>query len=866
MLRKSLLSLAAATVAPVLYAQDDEPDGKRKTIQLEAVTVTGSNIKTTDTEGPNPVLVIRATDIDASGKTNLPDLLRTISANSGNSFNEQATGSFSAGTASVSLRGLGAKNTLVLVDGKRTANYATANGLTDTFVDLNALPLVAIERIEVLKDGASAVYGSDAIAGVVNIILKQNYQGVDVGTGYGQSTEGTGQHEHTFRIQAGYGDIRKDRYNVYFALDGQQRDRIDQGDVSWLREADFRGKPGGLLKWTPTNYYNGDPSDRFAEAVGPVNLQPWDAIKPGKAGEVWAYNPAQFTTLMPRVERYHGVLRGTVQVGDNTQAYGEWINSRSVTSFLFGGPLSIESGLRAWNDATQSLTDIDTALPVGNPANPYNKATQVNTALWQLGARNKRDRQIYHRILLGARGRVASWDWDASLLHSQSRLSERVTNFGNRYAFESLLADGSYNLASNDNPAVLVDALRLSTLRPAVSTLSVADVTASRDVFDLPAGTAGFAAGAQFRHETMHSHTSEAVLSGTELRPALGIIDGSRNVAAGYAEFNLPLATHLEANVAGRLDHYSDFGNAFAPKASLRWQPLDWLLLRGSFSRGFRAPSLPEITNSTSVSYGSVYDPYDPITPGTRGYTGIGAANPKLKPERSKNYNAGFVLSPSADTSFGVDYFHITQDGLIGADNVTYIINHPDIYGNRIVRNGAGQLITVYNQYLNLQGRTVSGVDVDFRQTMHGDGWGRLTLDGSWSRLLEFTREQVTGQVEVNGAGSNIFGALPHWRGTTHLQWAIGDFDSTLTWYYTGGYRQNPSNIQSNPAFPAKVKSWTTFDLSVGYHGIGHTTLTLALQNLQNRRPPWNPNTTWYDTSLADPRGRVALIKADYHF
>lgn len=867
MLKKSLLSLAIgwSLSAPIAQAQSKPEDGK--STDLDAVVVTGSNIKTTDTEGPSPVQVITAQQIAASGKTNLPDVLRSISANSGNSFNEQYTGSFSAGTASISLRGLGAKNTLLLVDGKRVANYATANDLQDTFADLNSLPLTAVERIEVLKDGASAVYGSDAIAGVVNIILKQNYQGAELGAGYGQSTEGTGQAEHTFRFQAGHGDIKKDRYNIYFAFDAQQRDRLQQDDVSWLRDSDFRDKPGGTLGWVPTNYYNNRATDRFANAVGPVVLQPYGAISPGKTGDVWAYNPAQYNTLMPKVERYHSVLRGTFQLSDNVQAYGEWIYSRNTTSFTFSPPLSIGNGLRAWNDGTQSLDNIATGLPIGNPANPYNAVTPVNTNLWQVGPRNKRDRQIFDRLLVGLRGQAAGWDWEASALHSESRLSERVTDFGNRYAFEGLLADGGYNLASGDNPQSAVDALRLSTLRPAVSKLSSVDLTATRPLFDLPAGTVNVATGAQFRRESIDSRTSDAVLSGSELRPALDIIKGARHVTAGYAEFNVPILASLEANVAGRLDHYSDFGNAFAPKFSLRWQPEDWLLLRGSFSRGFRAPSLPEITNSTAVSYSSVIDPYDPITPGSaRSVTNIYSANPKLKPERSKNYNAGFVIAPTPDTSIGVDYFHIEQNGLIGPDNLTYIVAHPEIYGSRIVRNSVGQLLTVYNQYQNQQGRTTSGVDFDLRHTLHTGSFGDVTFGGSWSRLLAFRSAQVAGDPQVNGAGTNIFGALPKWRGSTDVRWAVADFDSTITWYYNGGYRQNPDNIPSNLAFPSHVKSWSTVDLSVAYHGIPRTTLTLVAQNLQNRRPPWDPSNTYYDSSLTDPRGRMLSFKADYRF
>ncbi|GLQ99804.1 TonB-dependent receptor plug domain-containing protein [Dyella mobilis] len=862
MFKHSLLTLAiASTLAvPALRAQDAD---KANATQLEAVTVTGSNIKTTDLEGPNPVQVITAAQIQASGKTTLPDFLRSISANTGNSVNEQLTGSFSAGTAGISLRGLGQQNTLVLVDGKRVSNYATAYNLQETFVDLNSLPLAAVERIEVLKDGASAVYGSDAIAGVVNIILKQNYQGAEAGVSYGGSTEGTGQTEHDFHILLGHGDIKKDGYNVFFALDGTRSNQLSQDDVSWLRNSDFRNQPGGTLAWVPTNYYNNDPTQGFANAVGPVQRVPYGAITPGMAGTVWAYNPAQYTTLIPGIERYHAVLKGTLKLTDSIQAYAEAIYSRSNASFIFGPPLAIGSGLRSWNNATQQLVNIDTTLPVGNPANPYSVPTPVNTNLWQLGQRNKRDHTQFNRVLAGLQGHDGGWDWDISVEHSESQLDENVTNFGNRYAFQSLLADGGYDLASDDNPASATDALRIATQRPASSTLSSLDATATRSLFDLPAGTVGFATGYQFRNESMNSQTSAQVLSGTELRPAIDIIDGSRNVQAAYAEFNVPILSTLEADVAGRVDHYSDFGKAFAPKFSLRYQPLDWLLLRGSFSRGFRAPSLPEITHSTAVAYNAVIDPYDPITPGQpRGFTEVYAANPNLRPERSRNLNAGFVVSPTANTSFGVDYYHIVQNGIIAPDNEQQMVDDKD---PRVIRNAQGQIITLYNQYINQQSLTTDGADIDLKHVVHTQQFGSFTLDGSWTRLFKYSQPLGAGQAPVNSAGTNIFGSLPHWRGTTGLNWALADFSSTLTWYYVGGYRQNPANLLT-PQWPTEVKSWSTFDLSVAYSGIRHTTITLAVQNLQNRRPPWDPSNTYYDLTQADPRGRFVNLGVNYKF
>ena len=246
MIKPLSITLAIAAAFPQLSYAEEE---------LARVVVTGSNIRTSQKEGASAVQVLTAKELAATGKTTVADILRTISANSGNSYNEQYTGSFSAGTAGLSLRGLGQKNTLILVNGKRVSSYATAQDLQEVFVDLNSLPMAAVQRIEVLKDGASSVYGSDAVAGVVNIILYKEFKGTEVSAQIGSSTEGTGQLERSASLQTGFGSLDEKGWSVVFSLDALKRDKLQQTDVSYLRGSDFRGYANGTLAWTPTNYY-----------------------------------------------------------------------------------------------------------------------------------------------------------------------------------------------------------------------------------------------------------------------------------------------------------------------------------------------------------------------------------------------------------------------------------------------------------------------------------------------------------------------------------------------------------------------------------------------------------------------------------
>lgn len=852
MFKPLAISLAIAAAFPAFaHAEDD----------MLRVNVTGSNIRVSEKEGASAVQVITAKELKASGKTSVSDVLRAISANSGNSYNEQYTGSFSAGTSGLSLRGIGQQNTLILVNGRRVASYATAQDLQQTFVDLNSLPMAAVQRIEVLKDGASSVYGSDAVAGVVNIILYKEFTGTDITAQWGGSTEGTGQHEKSAALQTGFGKLEEDGYSVVFSVDAQQRDKLQQSDVAWLRDADFRKQQRGGLGWNVTNYAGTDPTQTLGGARGPLQLVPYSAINPDGAGQVLAYNPSPYETLIPGIQRIHSSLRGTVKLNADTEAYVDLLHSYSRADQTFSAPLTVSSSLRAWNNGTKRLDTIPVVLPVGHPNNPGATPLPFTATLFDLGPRLKQDKVTFYRALAGVKGTLAGWDWDTAVAHSSSKLEETVQNFVNRYEFQKVLADGSYNFFDpSQNSEAVRNRLRLSTLRPAESTLDTLDFSAAKDVWNLPAGPLGFAAGFQWRREKMDSQTSTAVLSGTELRPALNIIEGSRSVSALFAEFNVPVVKDLSVNVAGRADHYSDFGNAFSPKASARYQAAPWLLLRGTVSRAFRAPSLPEITDSTAVSYTGVIDPRDPLTPTlSRGVTVITIANPALRPERSKNLNLGVVISPTSSSSIGLDYYRIRQEGVIGTESATTTLDNELTSPEKVARGADGRITTLYRQFRNQGQREVSGIDLDLRQRFVDQDWGKLTLAGQLSRVLRFAEPLSDGAPLTNGAGTNYFGSIPKWRGVTSATWEQGKWSSTLTWNYVGSYAQNTHLDESVAAF-------STFDVTSNWQVTPKANVTFIVQNLANKRAPWDYSASGFDFTQSDPRGRFASLKLNYKF
>lgn len=867
------LTAAIATAllfAPHLARADEAPASNSKT--LSTVVVTGSNIGRADAEGPNPVQVISREQIETSGKATVADLLRSISANTGNAANETSNSGWASGSAGIGLRGLSQKNTLVLLNGRRLANYGfPAGGLSDTFVNLNALPLVAVERIEVLKDGASAVYGSDAVAGVVNIITRQNFEGLEIGGRIGTSDEG-GLDERQAKIVGGFGDFDSDGYNVLYSVDYYDRDRLDQSERDLTRSGIYTGPGGRWNGWSakgarflvngvsvPLLDANGNcPTGTVLTASAPID---------GLAGDTCAFNQADYTTLIPATERLQGYVNGTLRISDNVEAFGEALYSYIRGTSWFGSSpyFTLESGRFALNAETGLAEPVPAILPANNPYNPYGVATPIEYTFFNLGASIKTNRSDAYRVLGGLRGRWGEWDWETTAFAARSKETENVAGgFANRWGLYDALNNGTYNL---HNPAAtpqsVIDSIALSTDRTADSKLTGADAKIIGQLFELPAGRVGFAAGVEWRREELVSRNPWQIDAGLQIRPAIAAVDGSRDVAAVYAEFNLPVTSTFEVQVAGRGDHYSDFGNAFSPKLSLRWQPIDALLLRAAASRGFRAPSLSENADSTSISYGSVVDPHDPDVPGSRqNPTFFTVGNTNLEPERTHSYNAGFVLSPWADTSLSVDWYRIELDNLIGTGNSATIVqqNNPA----DVIRDSRGKLLAVYNRYQNLTELKTSGIDVELRQRWRTDSAGDFGLSSVYTHVLEYRRQNTVGGPLVDYAGSNISFTLPRNKAATTADWILGDFTTALTWYHTGGYAQTRSTAQT------RVDNYDQFDLYFAWSGIDKLTLFAKVQNLTNEEPPYDASFPGirapYDFSQYDLRGRYFSVGFDYKF
>lgn len=864
--------LSSLTIAPlsliisgVLHAQ--EPAAQAK---VERIAVTGSHIKRVHNEDATPVFQLSAEDIAVSGKVTLTDVLRDLTINAGNSYDEQYTGSFSAGSASIGLRGLSPKNTLVLVNGQRISNNGFALNTQDTFADLNALPLSAVERIEVLKDGASSVYGSDAIAGVVNIILRRGYQGTEIKLSGGGATEG-GLKQIGAGVVTGFGDIYRDGYNVTASFDYFDRERLDASDRKLTRSGDYRHLPGGKLAgWSAQGgNYLADPRNpqAFENCPDGSELRAGSDFNSAYTNDVCAFNAQPYNTLQPEITRRQFSLQGTYQLTEKLQSRAEFLYSYNDSAQIFSAPLTVGPGLRAYNRETGGLVDIPVVFPVGHPNNPTAEPLPFEASLFEVGPRLKENNQIFKRILASLNYEGDKWDWNLTALNSSSKQREEVDNFIDRYVFERVLADGSYDFINGNNPQSLVDELRIQTLRPGSYEISAINLTASTVLANLSSGELAFATGVDFRQEEMNAGTSEQVLSGTELRPAINLVDGKRKVWAGFAELSIPVIQDLTVDLAGRYDHYDDFGSAFSPKVGVHYIVNDDWLLRASWSRGFRAPSLPEIANSNTVSYSNANDPNDPVEAGRRvGFTQFRAGNPELEAERSKNINAGVIWSPTRNSSLGFDVYRIEQDKVIASDNLQFILNNPQLYADRIVRDSEGRLLTITNQFRNQGVRSTSGFDVDYSYSLEVADGHHLRFNTVWSHLLTYKQALVAGQHKVDGAGNNQFGALPEWKSNTSISWRHSDWQAVVSGAFTSGYDQKIADQTSNPGLNSRVASNFQLNSQLSYAGFDNTQIALSVSNLLDRDPPFDPaaGSNYFDITQYNIRGRVVSLSVSY--
>jgi len=783
---------------------------------LQTVVITGSYIPRIDKETPSPVTTLTAEDIERSGLTTVADVVRTLSADNSGTLPTAFAGAFAAGASGIALRGLTVNSTLVLIDGLRAANYALPDDGVRSFVDLNSIQIGTIDHIEVLRDGASSVYGADAIGGVVNIILKKQFQGFTANAQVGDSQHnggyGSGFERH-LDFTAGTGDLAADHYNAYLSAEWETNDRIGAGQ---------RGYPFNTSDYTPFGgaNHNAQPGSGYGSiygAVTPAQLGPLGTLQdgvalpgafsrplqpcPASAPEVNSggnsfcnQNETGYSDAQPPSQRFGITGRFTAQLSDTTQAYlsASYYNNQSL--FPSFPPYAVPQITTGTPNNTNSIV-LPVTIPVGgvscvtvtvatpqcklNPNNPF--AAQGNYALIDyafgpLGAQYNSVNDHNLRLVGDVSGSWQGWNWDTSAVVNHTWLDYSLINFINFNQLMTDVTDGTYNFV---NPSAN-SAATLAALAPKVTNYDSSDMDTivfrvNRPLATLPGGPLAVALGAEYRYEAQVDLNFNAVPVVQQLGFSQAI--GSRNIQSVSAELDAPVLESLELNASARWDHYSDFGNAETPKFGFKWKPIQSLALRGTYSQGFRAPSFAE--NGSAESEGFI-DPFG-FAVGTNinaqhhgdvyisnfNLGELNTANPNIQPEKSKSYTAGLVWQPLGNFSAAAAYYSLKKTNLITPANLAAAIAQYATNGtvpagftfvadtpDPLYPNAIPRLVNIGSMYINAPAEYTDGVDFDFNAHFDLGAWGRLTEEFSATRILSFVYEQAGQNLQYAGTQS----------------------------------------------------------------------------------------------------------------
>lgn len=701
--------------------------GQASAGDLGRVTVTGSNIKRTDTETASPVQVISKQEIEQTGKGTVAEYLQTLSADGQGSVPFTYGRGFAGGTsAGISLRGLGANATLVLVNGRRVAPAVLADDAQRSFVDLNQIPMEAVERVEVLKDGASSIYGSDAVAGVVNIILKKSYKGTAAKITYGVSQEGDGQ-EPRVALTHGFGDLEREGYNVLLNVEAGRKQpvyyRDRSGNVGASALAVFGFDPNeqsnnlsrvGGNGWLPSTA-SGDRTVNSASQSIIGNARAADDVYHSR-GEFFPAAQAfcdanvnlpqtnpygacitdvwrRIGQIQPRHETGSLYGRLTKQINATTEGFVELGFYQSKSSVDLA-PL-VPSGT-VYQPTGNPIPNVSsTMLGANHPDNPYpGTASRLSyNPVLETGPATTQSKSHSIRFAAGIRGAMGSWDYDTGITFSESTQTDTAKRRINRLVSNALLNPTPENVAAATaispayaalpagtywrigenaylNSPEMYAALLQDQTRDGYARQYGVDFKVSRELGQLDGGPIGVAFGAELRHEANSLPFYTGL--GDYIGVSLTSYEGERNIFATYGEVLLPVTKRIELTGALRFDRYSDAGNAITPKVGAKFKASKSLALRGTYAYGFRAPSSTENSPASIAAFsGPIINDEERCAAGIAASDcrGISPAfvvhgNPDLEPEKSQSTTLGVVWDITAKTSAALDLWQIKRTGL----------------------------------------------------------------------------------------------------------------------------------------------------------------------------------------------------------
>lgn len=839
---------------------------------IEEVVVTGSYVKRDLNDGTAPLDIITAADLDGFGLSGVADVINLLPVNTGSEFNADVfTQNLSAGTSNFNLRGLGLNSTLVLLNGKR---QTVSGGVADdgsTFVDINALvPLNAVQRVEILKDGAAALYGTDAVAGVVNFITRRDLEGWGVEGEYRTTTRSS---QEDALLRAAYG-WQSDRVSVLAAASYLRRSWLPSPDRDFSLGKGFSsfGQPGAYILVAPSSSFPDapfglSPSQSVIDpACGVVAGQP-NETAPGSGLGTCTFDFAPYYHLVPRERRLIGYGTASIET-DAAEIYGE------------AGYASTDV-LRGTSPSFPILNLV--TVPANNPGNVFGvPALFLGRPLGADAPVNlvTHDSETW-RVSGGVRGSVASrWDWDLSLGYSTNRHVVKIANaltdrfnaalrgeggpnnnqFFNPFGSAALAQPG--DVTYND-PVVVNDFLSTATYDYETSLL-VFDALVTGELADMSAGALTTAVGTQVRREKVTGDLDDQFNAENYLfligGPDFG---GARTVSAAFAELNVPVSPYVEVQLALRHERYEGGVKSTDPKISISWRPAEWMTARASFGTSFRAPSaFQQFSSQTVLSNIS-----DPVTDSTvfRGVRTVGS--PDLEPEKADVWNFGMRIAPASGLTFDIDYWRFEYRDIIVKENAQAIVN-ANPFDPKIIRE-AGQILRIDTNYINAPSVITDGVDVsavyDF-ETSSGQAW---SFSGDLTYIHKYVIQTAPGALKQDVSGSRNFRtfarSLPKWRSTLSARWRQGRVSASTLVRTISGYDDDQNGVP--------VDNHVTVDGQVSYQfgSIGNSggdgpVMTLGVINTFDQDPPDVTTPVGFDSKVHDPRGRVVYVRLSTAF
>ncbi len=853
--------IASSAYGTVALAQD----GDDSVEEQGKITVTGSRIRATDLEGAKPVTVITREDIELSGMQTAADILRTTTFNSFGSFRERS-GSSGGQAALVDLRGLGSSRTAVLINGRRLPGTALFGS---SAANLNTVPIAAIERVEILTGGASSIYGADAIAGVINIILRSDYEGAEISLGMARPNDDGGDEESgSFVVGA-----NSDKANIVFAAEFFRRNPV------FDRDRDYSGVQINGTDFADTVGVSGygntglalDYSSAFAvgecQSTDEGGLYAGVLTNPfGISGEGCGFGYADVSAMTGDINRSNTFLSANYEINDNHSLFFQNTLAR-VQSFGRYAPAA--GGFLITADA---------------PLNTTGEAFILGHRFVGHGPRDENFVDFTIDNILGAQGVLFDdrVNYSAYWRSYTSNISNIGTGYINRSAIVDAVSSGEYNFVDPLNPdnAQAIINTQSTNVRDLKTRYNEAAVNFDGYAWELPAGNMGWAVGAEWAEEDYLDRYDANREAGNVIGSAGNSSFGDRERFSVFGELAVPILDNLEMQLAGRYDDYSDFGDNFSPSISFRWQALDNLVVRASYTEGFKAPNLTSLNSSRSESFNNVTDqlqcdaagtaPEDCPTFQVRNFSG---GNPNLEAEESEGFDIGVVWEPIDNLTLGVDYFETDLNNAIQQIGLATLLQLerdgiPLPAGTAIIRSAPsfpgdpGRIQRIETGNANVAEFNVTGMDAKVGYRFVTDRMGSFSAQLSYSKLFDYIFTSLPAPLGIPSEQLNFRGA-PDSRANLSANWTYGDHTLSLVSYWINGTLDNAGT--DDPG----VSSFTNHNLTYVYRAPWNADIAIGIRNVADRDPSIDPLTGFtgnFEPQLYDVFGRTPFVNYTQRF